>query len=74
MTAGLFVEVRREVPHGGVSGVNEIEFLVATPALDLLLAGDGVANVGERFEVDQAEMIFSRCCWTRRSRKLVTPV
>lgn len=43
-----------EVFEPWVGGADQVEFLLAAPAFELLLAGDGGADVDERFGVEQA--------------------
>ena len=38
-----------------ILALNQADFLFSAPAFDFLLAGDGVPDVGEVFEVDQAK-------------------
>ena len=43
-----------EVLPGGIVRFDELDFLLAGPRFDFFFAGDGVEDVGEGFEVDQA--------------------
>jgi hypothetical protein len=40
--------------------LNQADFLLATPALELFLAGDGIADVAEGFEVNQPVHVVLR--------------
>ena len=46
-------EVGAEVAPGGVGSLDQKDFFLAAPAFELFFAGDGVADVGERLEVDE---------------------
>jgi hypothetical protein len=46
-------EVVAEVAPGGVAAFDEEDFFLAAPAFELFFAGDGVADVGERLEIDE---------------------
>ena len=74
--------VRQVLPYG-VFLFDQPHLACANPALELLLTGDGVANIAELLEVNHRVMRYllvkpgvrlRLCSYTRRARSLVTPV
>ena len=54
------MEVGAEVAPGRVGAFDQKDLFLAAPAFELLFAGDGVANVGERLEVDEFRRVVLR--------------
>jgi hypothetical protein len=76
----LPVKLLRKVFEFGVGCADEIQFLLATPALELLLAANGHADVTEVLVVEQPYFLEKPsklpflCCRMRVSNSLVTPM
>jgi len=51
----------REVGPGGVAAFDQYDLFFAAPLFDLFLAQNGVPNIGEHFEVDEAGDLVFRC-------------